>query len=239
MREANAMFITLEGGEGAGKTTRIVDLAGFLAERGLKCILTREPGGTDLGKKIRALLLNPDHTGMAPETELLLYMADRAEHISAVIRPALADGKTVLCDRFFDATLVYQGAARGLSPEWTAQLHALVFAGLTPDLTLLLDLPPEVGLARARRQLEKGARSARESRFEDETLSFHQRVRDGYLELARRQPERFRVIDAAQDEPRVKEEIRSAVEVFLDQRRERNNEQRATSKEQWVTSKEQ
>jgi len=224
MQEANAMFITLEGGEGAGKTTQIVDLAKSFAARGLKCILTREPGGTDLGKKIRALLLNPDNAGMAPETELLLYMADRAEHVSTVIRPALAGGKTVLCDRFFDATLVYQGAARGLSPEWTSQLHALVFAGLTPDLTLLLDLPPEVGLARARRQLEKGARSAQESRFEDEALAFHQRVRDGYLELARGQSDRFRVIDAAQDETRVREDIRSAVEMFLNQRRKKSNE---------------
>lgn len=211
------MLITLEGGEGAGKTTQIVNLAGHLAERGLGCILTREPGGTDLGKRIRALLLDPGHAGMAPETELLLYMADRAEHLSTVIRPALAAGKMVLCDRFFDATLVYQGTARGLSPEWIAQLHDLVFAGLQPDLTLLLDLPAEVGLARARRQLEKGARSSQESRFEDETLTFHQRVRAGYLELARRKPERFRVIDADQDASRVREDIRSTVEAFLKQ----------------------
>jgi dTMP kinase len=211
------MLITLEGGEGAGKTTQIVSLAGYLTERGLGCILTREPGGTDLGKRIRALLLDPGHAGMAPETELLLYMADRAEHVSTVIRPALATGKMVLCDRFFDATLVYQGTARGLSAEWIAQLHALVFAGLQPDLTLLLDLPAEVGLARARRQLERGARSSQESRFEDETLTFHQRVRAGYLELARRKPERFRVIDAAQDESRVRADIRSAVEAFLKQ----------------------
>jgi len=211
------MFITLEGGEGAGKTTQVVNLAGYLTERGLGCILTREPGGTDLGKRIRALLLNPDHSGMAPETELLLYMADRAEHVSTVIRPALFAGKMVICDRFFDATLVYQGTARGLSPEWIAQLHDLVFPGLQPDLTLLLDLPAEVGLTRARRQLEKGARSSEESRFEDETLSFHQRVREGYLELARRKPERFRVIDAAQDASRVREDIRSVVESFLSQ----------------------
>ncbi len=215
------MFITLEGGEGAGKTTQIVHLAGYLSERGLGCILTREPGGTDLGKRIRALLLNPDHSGMAPQTELLLYMADRAEHVSTVIRPALAAGKTVLCDRFFDATLVYQGTARGLSPEWIAQLHALVFAGLQPDLTLLLDLPAEAGLARARRQLEKGARPSQESRFEDETLTFHQRVRDGYLELARQEPERFRVIDAGQDENRVREAIRSVVESFLRHRQKK------------------
>jgi dTMP kinase len=215
------MFITLEGGEGAGKTTQVVILAGYLSERGLGCILTREPGGTGIGKRIRALLLNPDNSGMAAETELLLYMADRAEHISAVIRPALAAGKTVLCDRFFDATLVYQGTARGLSPEWIAQLHDLVFAGLQPDLTLLLDLPAEVGLARARRQLEKGARSSQESRFEDETLVFHQRVREGYLELARRKPDRFRVIDAAQDTSRVREDIRSVVESFLKQPRKK------------------
>ena len=213
------MFMTLEGGEGAGKTTQIVKLGGYLSERGVGCILTREPGGTDIGKRIRALLLNPDNAGMAPETELLLYMADRAEHVSAVVRPALAAGKTVLCDRFFDATLVYQGTARGLSPEWIARLHALVFAGLQPDLTLLLDVPVEVGLARARRQLEKGARSSQESRFEDETLDFHQRVRKGYLELARQNPERFRMIDAAQDESRVRDDIRSAVEGFLKQKK--------------------
>ena len=209
------MFITLEGGEGAGKTTQIVHLAGVLTERGLKCILTREPGGTDLGKKIRVLLLHPDHAGMAPETELLLYMADRAEHVSSVIRPALAEGRAVLCDRFFDATLVYQGVARGLDLEWAGRLHALVFPGLAPDLTLLLDLPPEVGLVRARRQLEKGGRSAQESRFENEDLDFHRRVRQGYLDLARREPERFRRIDAAQDENRVREDIRVAVESFL------------------------
>ena len=213
------MFITLEGGEGAGKTTQVVHLAGFLARQGVKSILTREPGGTVLGKQIRSLLLNPDHTGMAAETELLLYMADRAEHVHTIIRPALAAGTTVLCDRFFDATLVYQGVARGLAAEWIGQLHDLVFDGLRPDLTLLLDLPPEVGLARARRQLEKGVRSKRESRFEDETLVFHQRVREGYLALAHQEPGRFRVIDAGQDEPRVRKDIQTAVETLFCQRR--------------------
>jgi dTMP kinase len=213
------MFITLEGGEGAGKTTQVVHLAGFLARQGVKSILTREPGGTVLGKQIRSLLLNPDHTGMAAETELLLYMADRAEHVHTIIRPALAAGTTVLCDRFFDATLVYQGVARGLAAEWIGRLHDLVFDGLRPDLTLLLDLPPEVGLARARRQLEKGVRSKRESRFEDETLVFHQRVREGYLALAHQEPGRFRVIDAGQDELRVWKDIQAAVEAGLNERR--------------------
>jgi dTMP kinase len=213
------MFITLEGGEGAGKTTQIVHLAGFLAQQGVKFILTREPGGTDLGKQIRSVLLNPDHAGMAAQTELLLYMADRAEHIHTVIRPALAGGTSVLCDRFFDATRVYQGVARGLAAEWIGQLHDRVFDGFKPDLTLLLDLPPEVGLARARRQLEKGMRSRRESRFEDETLAFHQRVREGYLALAHQEPGRFRVIDAGQDELRVRQEIQAAVAAFMSRRR--------------------
>ena len=218
MTAETSLFITFEGGEGAGKTTQIVHLAGWLAERGIKSILTREPGGTAVGKRIRAVLLDPEHAGMAPETELLLYMADRAEHIQTVIRPALAGGVSVLCDRFFDATVVYQGAARGLKPEWIGRLHELLFAGLKPDLTLLLDLPPEDGLARARRQLEQGVRSSGEGRFEAESLDFHQRVRAGYLALARREPERFRVIDAGRDEDRVRGDIRAAVELFLSRR---------------------
>ena len=123
MIAADPVFITFEGGEGAGKTTQILHLAGYLAEKGIKSIRTREPGGTAVGKRIRAVLLDPDHAGMAPETELLLYLADRAEHVRSVIRPALAAGTSVLCDRFFDATIVYQGAARGLSAEWVVRLH--------------------------------------------------------------------------------------------------------------------
>jgi dTMP kinase len=215
---AQPFFITLEGGEGAGKTTQIVHLAGYLAERGVKAILTREPGGTAIGKQIRAVLLDPGHAGMAAETELLLYMADRAEHVQTVIRPALAEGMSVLCDRFFDATIVYQGAARGLSAEWVGRLHALLFAGLKPDLTLLLDLPPEAGLARARRQLERGVRASGESRFEEETLDFHQRVRAGYLALANQEPGRFRVIDAGREEEQVRRDIQAAVEMFLSRR---------------------
>lgn len=209
------LFITFEGGEGAGKTTQILHVAAFLSARGRSCLLTREPGGTEIGKKIRALLLDPDHAAMAPLTELLLYMADRAEHIERVIRPALAQGRTVLCDRFFDATVVYQGAARGLSMEWAESLHEIVFPGVRPDLTLLLDLPPELGLSRARRQMEKGGRAAREGRFENEDLSFHRRVREGYLELARRRPERFRVIDAARGVAEVKEDLLQTVAGFL------------------------
>jgi dTMP kinase len=219
MPASEPWFITLEGGEGAGKTTQIVHLASYLAERGVKSILTREPGGTAVGKRIRAVLLDPDHAGMAAETELLLYMADRAEHVQAVIRPALAAGTTVLCDRFFDATLVYQGAARGLDAEWIARLHEVLFAGFKPDLTLLLDVPPEAGLARARRQLERGGRASGESRFEAEALAFHQRVRTGYLALAQQETGRFRVIDASRDEERVRADLLAVVETFLEQRR--------------------
>ena len=209
------MFITLEGGEGAGKTTQILHLAEWFQRRGTSCILTREPGGTPLGKSIRALLLNPENQGMAAETELMLYMADRAEHVHKVILPALTAGRTVLCDRFFDATLVYQGAARGLPLERLVQLHRLVLGGLRPQLTLLLDLPPEVGLSRARGQLAKGARALIESRFEHEAIEFHRRVREGYLNLARQEPDRFRILDAALDEERVQAEIRTAVDNFI------------------------
>ena len=209
------MFITLEGGEGAGKTTQILHLAEWFQRRGTSCILTREPGGTPLGKSIRALLLNPENQGMAAETELMLYMADRAEHVHKVILPALTAGRTVLCDRFFDATLVYQGAARGLPLERLVQLHRLVLGGLRPQLTLLLDLPPEVGLSRARGQLAKGARALTESRFEHEAIEFHRRVREGYLNLARQEPDRFRILDAARDEERVQAEIRTAVDNFI------------------------
>ena len=209
------MFITLEGGEGAGKTTQILHLAEWFQRRGTSCILTREPGGTPLGKSIRALLLNPENQGMAAETELMLYMADRAEHVHKVILPALTAGRTVLCDRFFDATLVYQGAARGLPLERLVQLHRLVLGGLRPQRTLLLDLPPEVGLSRARGQLAKGARALTESRFEHEAIEFHRRVREGYLNLARQEPDRFRILDAALDEERVQAEIRTAVDNFI------------------------
>jgi dTMP kinase len=215
MSGAGPFFITFEGGEGAGKTTQIARLAGYLEERGVTPVLTREPGGTAIGRRIRAILLDPGHAGMAPETELLLYMADRAEHVQTVIRPALAAGAGVLCDRFFDATVVYQGAARGLSAEWVLRLHELALGDLTPDLTLLLDLPVEDGLARARAQLDQGGRADSESRFEAESLEFHRRVRAGYLALAQQAPGRFRVIDAARDEDRVRQDIRTAVEEFL------------------------
>ena len=201
------MFITLEGIEGSGKTTQIRHIADFLQREGRECVVTREPGGTVIGKKVRAILLDPESKGMDPLAELLLYTADRAQHIMEVVHPALAEGKTILCDRYFDATLVYQGYARGIEIGLISRLHQLMLKDLKPDITLLLDLPPEMGLSRAWKQIESGARAGVETRFEEETLSFHEKVRAGYLELSRLAPERFRVIDASRDEGRVRIDI--------------------------------
>ncbi|MFH2219202.1 MAG: dTMP kinase [Pseudomonadota bacterium] len=201
------MFITIEGIEGSGKTTQIKHIAEFLRKKGHDCVMTREPGGTIIGERIRALLLDPGSKNMDPVTELLLYAADRAQHINALVNPALAAGKTVLCDRYFDATLAYQGYARGVDMELIHRLHQLVLEGLMPDITLLLDLFPEVGLSRAWKQINSGARSAGETRFEKETLLFHEKVRAGYLALARKDPGRYRVVDASGNEDQVRSEI--------------------------------
>lgn len=201
------MYITLEGIEGSGKTTQMEHIARFLQDRGQDCVRTREPGGTKIGEKIRAILLDPESSNMDPAAELLLYTADRVEHVKKVVRPSLAAGKTVLCDRYFDATVAYQGFARGLDIELIRRLHHLILEDLKPDLTILLDLSPEVGLTRAWRQIDSGMRTGLESRFEEETLAFHKKVRAGYLELARLEPERFRIVDAAQEEEQVRKEI--------------------------------
>lgn len=201
------MFITFEGIEGSGKTTQVKHVADFLRKKGHDCVITREPGGTPIGEKIRAILLDPASKGMNPLTELLLYTADRVQHVKELLGPSLAAGQTVLCDRYFDATLVYQGYARGLDIELIEQLHKLLLAGLRPDITFLLDLAPETGLSRAWAQINNGNRTGRESRFEKEALSFHEKVRSGYLTLARKEPGRFRIIDASRDVDDVQKEI--------------------------------
>jgi dTMP kinase len=201
------MFITLEGIEGSGKTTQAGYIVQSLQRKGYDCVITREPGGTRIGEKIRSILLDPESKDIDPLTELLLYTADRAQHIKEFIYPSLSAGKIVLCDRYYDATVVYQGFARGLDIDLIKRLHGLMFADLKPDITILLDLPPEEGLSRAWKQIKNGTRTDLETRFEKETLSFHEKVRSGYLELARLEPERFRVIDAAKDENRVREKI--------------------------------
>ncbi|MGD9082558.1 MAG: dTMP kinase [Desulfobacterales bacterium] len=201
------MFISFEGIEGSGKTTQIHHMVKFLKNNRQSCVITREPGGTRIGEKIRAILLDPVSKDMDPLTELLLYTADRAQHIREFLYPFLSAGKIVLCDRFYDATLVYQGFARGLDIGLIDKLHKLLFENLKPDITILLDLPPEKGLSRAWKQIEKGDRENVETRFEEEQLSFHNKVRSGYLELARLEPDRFRVIDASKDENQVRNEI--------------------------------
>lgn len=205
------MFITLEGIEGSGKTTQICRIAAFLESSGHETVVTREPGATDIGKRIRAILLDPASQGMSSLSELLLYGADRAQHIHEIISPALDAGKTVLCDRFADATRVYQGVARGIDRQVIDAVHRIVVKDLRPDLTIVFDLSPEIGLERTFRALENGDRNADETRFEKEKLHFHEAVRQGYLELAAREQDRFLVIDAAQDPDSVFLEITSGL----------------------------
>ncbi|MBU1713189.1 MAG: dTMP kinase [Proteobacteria bacterium] len=201
------MFITFEGIEGSGKTTQIRHVLEFLKQRGKDCIVTREPGGTVTGQKIRAILLDPESSGIDPSTELLLYVADRAEHVNKIVRPALSSGKTVLCDRYYDATIAYQGYARGLDIDLLKKMHKLILNDLKPDITFLLDLPPKAGLSRAWKQIEEGERAGIETRFEKEAIAFHEKVREGYLELARQEPGRFVVVDAMKDEDDVRQDI--------------------------------
>jgi len=210
------VFITIEGIEGSGKTTQIVHVKEFLERKGIQYVITKEPGATQIGKKVRSILLDPKIQGIEPLTELLLYMADRVQHVTEIIRPALASGKTVLCDRFHDATVVYQGFARGIDLKIINTLHRVLLDGIQPDITLLLDLPPEQGLARAWKQIENGTRTDMESRFERETIGFHEKVRKGYLELAKKEPERFRIINAAQNEMKVKNEIIKTLSLLYD-----------------------
>lgn len=187
----SGLFITLEGPEGAGKSTNRDYLAERLRAAGCDLLLTREPGGTLLAERIRELLLAPSAEPMAADTELLLVFAARAQHLAQVIRPALAAGKVVLCDRFTDATYAYQGGGRGLAAERIAVLEQFVQGELRPDLTLVFDLPVEVGLARA-------AARGRLDRFEQEAQDFFEAVRQTYLARARLAPQRYRLLDAAQ-----------------------------------------
>ena len=202
------MFITLEGPEGAGKTTQIQELAKYLRAQGKSVILTREPGGTRLGEKIRELLLNPEQEDIVPDAELLLIFAARAQHLAQVIKPALARGDWVLCDRFTDASYAYQGGGRSLSSDRIAVLEDWVQGELRPDVTLLLDIPVHLGLERA------GRRSAAD-RFEREDLEFFERVRKAYLEQAAHNPNRYFIIDATATSERVQQTIQQAFRTLL------------------------
>jgi len=201
-------FITLEGIEGVGKSTQARALAERLESAGHSVVRTREPGGTEVGDRIRAILLDPNHQAPADDTELLLMFAARAEHLARVIRPALAAGQWVVCDRFTDATYAYQGGGRNLDPARIGVLEAWVQQGLVPDRTVILDLPVDEGLVRARGDGDG-------DRFERERHAFFERVRATYLERAEAEPERIRVVDAHGQERDVAERVHAALEDLL------------------------
>ncbi|KYH33811.1 dTMP kinase [Neomoorella mulderi] len=205
------LFITLEGPDGSGKTTQMERLECFLSRRGFTVECTREPGGTPLAEAIRQLLLEPRYGPIDARAEILLYAAARAQHVAERIRPALAAGKIVLCDRFTDSSIAYQGYGRRLGIELVRQVNNLATGGLLPDLTLLIDVPVELGLARLR---GKGPAD----RLEGEDLDFHRRVRRGYLELRRLEPQRVRLIDGTGSPDAVWSQIEKVVEPWLEAR---------------------
>jgi len=202
------MFITIEGGEGGGKSTNIAFMQKYLEASGQQVIVTREPGGTQLGEKVREVLLNPEHKGMHDDTELLLMFAARAQHITEVIKPALAQGKWVLCDRFTDATYAYQGGGRGINKERIAILEQWVQGELRPDITLLFDLSVEVGMRRASERADL-------DRFEQEKLQFFENVRACYLAMAKEYPKRYRVLNAEQSLEKVQQDIQKILDEEL------------------------
>jgi dTMP kinase len=187
-------FITFEGVEGCGKSTQLALLAERLRKAGHRVTATREPGGTPAGEKIRGILLDGAHAGLDPVAEWLLIEAARREHLRAVIRPALSGGDFLLCDRFSDSTEAYQAAGRGIDARWIAEVDARVREGVTPDLTLLYDCDPKDGLARARARNARADGAAAEGRFEAEDLSLHEKVRETFLSIARREPRRVAVL---------------------------------------------
>jgi dTMP kinase len=189
-------LITFEGIDGCGKTTQIRLLGKYLTERGIDFISTREPGGTDLGREIRSALLDGAKGSVEPAAELLLYAADRAQHVRQVVLPSLAAGITVLSDRFYDATTVYQGYARGFDLGLVRQLNEFAAGGVKPDLTLLFDLDVEAALSRMRKRLDETTGISAPDRLDLEPLEFHRRVRQAYLEIAALEPQRFRIIPA-------------------------------------------
>jgi len=203
------VFITFEGPDGSGKTTQIRLLAEWLRERGREVVLTREPGGTEIGDQIRAVLHDPYNTAMDARAEILLYSASRAQHVAQLIRPALAAGKIVISDRYADSTLAYQGYGRGLDLEMLRTITRFATRGLTPGLTLYLDITPEEGLQRRRLGGDEW------NRLDAEALEFHQRVRAGYLELVEQEPERWAVVNAARPVEEVQVEIRAMVQARL------------------------
>ena len=205
------LFITFEGGEGCGKSTQIAALKARLEAMGKTVVKTREPGGTALGESVRNLLQYDDAgQGMSPEAELLLFAASRAQHVRELIAPAIAEGQIVLCDRFLDSTTVYQGVARAIDSKKVDTINQFAIGDTNPDLTILIDLPPEIGLARVH------ARSDGQlDRMEKEAIGFFQAVRQGYLDLAKSEPKRFLVLDGSQSVEELETQIWQKVEATL------------------------
>lgn len=206
-------FITFEGPEGSGKTTQAHLLYQHLLSLGYPVILTREPGGTPIGERIRAILHDPACSDMLPTTEILLYSASRAQIVGQVIRPALDEGKIVICDRYADSTMAYQGYGHGLDLEALRLITAFATGGLSPDLTFYLDLEVEEGLRRKRKAFERG--ESEWTRMDQKELAFHRRVRQGYLELASLEPSRWIILDALEPVETIQARIRSIVEERL------------------------
>jgi dTMP kinase len=204
------LFITLEGGEGSGKTTIIEQMARMLEQQGVPYVVTREPGGIDIAEKIRGIILNPDHTAMDGRTEALLYAAARRQHLAQKVEPALMQGMVVLCDRFIDSSLAYQGHARGLGIQEVLGINSFATNGRFPDHTFYMDIEPEAGLARI------AAGQGREiNRLDLESVQFHHKVREGYLIVAGMYPERITTIDASRSQEEVAGEINSCLSALL------------------------
>ncbi|MBN2687277.1 MAG: dTMP kinase [Deltaproteobacteria bacterium] len=201
------MFITFEGPEGSGKTTQVRKAGEYLLSRNIPHIVTEEPGGTQLGHTIRKLLLNKSSLIIFGKAELLLFAAARAQHVEEIIRPSLRSGAVVLCDRFADATIAYQGYGRGLNVDEIRWINEYSSGNLKPDVTLFFDLPVEVGLDRAMGRIHQRTDSPAEDRFEGEDLQFHRRVWDGYYTLINDEPERFRIVNAARDQEQVYRDV--------------------------------
>ena len=207
------MFITFEGIDGCGKSTQISSFKETLKERGISLVVTKEPGGTKIGQAIRRILLDVDNTHIVPLAELFLYEADRAQHVSEVIKPALEDGKWVICDRFIDATTVYQGVVLGQQRgKLIEQLNHEAVLGFKPDITFLLDCPAEIGMER----IEKRDKTdKKKDRFERKTLDFHIKIRYGYLALADKHKDRFKIIDSTLPEDHVARKIKEIISPYL------------------------
>ena len=204
----NGLFITFEGGEGCGKSTQIATLKTRLEAMGKTVVQTREPGGTALGESVRNLLQYDDAgQGMSPEAELLLFAASRAQHVRELVAPAIAEGQIVLCDRFLDSTTVYQGVARAIDSKKVDTINQFAIGDTMPDLTILIDLPPEIGLARVHARSD-----GKLDRMENEAIEFFQAVRQGYLNLAKSEPRRFLVLDGSQSVEELETQIWQKVE---------------------------